>query len=423
MTDALTREVEATSSDDIEDMIAEYQKVRGPQANLSFFAFTATPRNVTLERFGSKSINGLPEPFHLYSMRQAIEEKFILDVLQHYMTYDAYYKLEKAIEDDPELSAKQGSRKVASYASLHPTAIGQKVEIIIEHCRRHVMRELDGQAKAMIVTQSREHAYRYYRSINNYIQDQEYTELGALVAFSGELNVDGITTSETQLNGFTETELPSRFDGIKPDGTNYEETYAILIVAEKYQTGFDQPKLCAMYVDRELGGLQAVQTLSRLNRTHAGKENTFTLDFRNTIGDIQEAFKPFYETTRVKDVSDPNQVYELEERLFSFDYLDREDIYEFSQVYFKQPLGASDRPRLAEIVRYAMIATIWTRMTSVKKNSGRFCRVSTVSIHSSRRWSLLKTQAWKSSTPTVNGFTECCRTARFHPKPRSPTIC
>ena len=151
MTDALTRE--ATSSDDIEDMIAAYQKSRGPQANISFFAFTATPRNVTLERFGIKGPDGLPHPFHLYSMRQAIEEGFILDVLQNYMTYKAYYQLEKAIEDDPELSGRRGQRKVARYASLHPTAIGQKVEIIVEHFRRHVMGELDGQAKAMIVTQ------------------------------------------------------------------------------------------------------------------------------------------------------------------------------------------------------------------------------------------------------------------------------
>ena len=156
MTDALTRE--ATSSDDIEDLIAEYQKQRGPQPNISFFAFTATPRNVTLERFGVMGPDGLPHPFHLYSMRQAIEEGFILDVLQNYMTYKAYYQLEKAIEDDPELNGRRGQRQVARFASLHPTAIGQKVEVIVEHFRRHVMKELDGQAKAMIVTQSREHA-------------------------------------------------------------------------------------------------------------------------------------------------------------------------------------------------------------------------------------------------------------------------
>lgn len=216
MTDALTRE--ATSSDDIEDMIAAYQKSRGPQANISFFAFTATPRNVTLERFGTKGPDGLPHPFHLYSMRQAIEEGFILDVLQNYMTYKAYYQLEKAIEDDPELSGRRGQRKVARYASLHPTAIGQKVEIIIEHFRRHVMRELNGQAKAMIVTSSREHALRYYFGVRDYLKAEGYNDLRALVAFSGDLLFEGETYTEVDLNEFSETELPGRFDGFKPDG-------------------------------------------------------------------------------------------------------------------------------------------------------------------------------------------------------------
>lgn len=352
MTDALTRE--AGSSDDIEDLIAEYQKARGPQVNISFFAFTATPRNVTLERFGVKGPDGLPHPFHLYSMRQAIEEGFILDVLQNYMTYKAYYQLEKAIEDDPELSGRKGQRKVARYASLHPTAIGQKVEIIVEHFRRHVMRDLDGQAKAMIVTQSREHALKYYFGVRSYIKTQGYADLKALVAFSGDLEVDGETWTEAELNGFSETELPGRFDGFKPDGTPYPETYQILIVAEKYQTGFDQPKLCAMYVDRKLAGLQAVQTLSRLNRTRAGKQRTFILDFQNTIEDIQEAFRPYYEATTVEAMSDPNQVYDLEGRLYKFGYLDKDEIERFAQTYFKGPLTGADRPRLEGLVRQAV---------------------------------------------------------------------
>ena len=352
MSDALTRE--ATSSDDIEDLIAEYQKARGPQSNISFFAFTATPRNVTLERFGVQGTDGLPHPFHLYSMRQAIEEKFILDVLQNYMTYKAYYQLEKAIEDDPELSGRKGQRRVARYASLHPTAIGQKVEIIVEHFRRHVMNELNGQAKAMIVTQSREHALKYYRGVQTYIQAEGYADLKALVAFSGELEHDGQTWAEAEINGFSETELPGRFDGFKPDGTPYPDTYHILIVAEKYQTGFDQPKLCAMYVDRKLSGLQAVQTLSRLNRARAGKERTYILDFQNTIEDIQTAFRPFYEATTVEAMSDPNQVYDLEGRLFKFGYLDKDEIERFAQTYFKGPLSTSDRPRLEGLVRQAV---------------------------------------------------------------------
>ncbi len=352
MTDALTRE--ADSSDDIEDIIAAYQKARGPQANISFFAFTATPRNVTLERFGTKGANGLPQPFHLYSMRQAIEEGFILDVLQNYMTYKAYYELEKAIEDDPQLSGRRGQRRVARYANLHPTAIGQKVEIIVEHFRRHVAKMLDGQAKAMIVTGSRDHALRYFFGVRDYIKAQSYADLRALVAFSGELTVDGHTYTEADLTGFSETELPGRFDGFKPDGTSYPEQYQILIVAEKYQTGFDQPKLCAMYVDRKLAGLQAVQTLSRLNRTRPGKDQTFILDFQNTIEDIQDAFRPYFEVTALEANSDPNLVYDLEGRLFKFAYLDKDEIERFAATYYKGALDGGDRARLEGLVRQAV---------------------------------------------------------------------
>lgn len=349
MSDALTRE--ATSSEDIEDLVAEYQKSRGPQPNISFIAFTATPRNVTLERFGRKGADGLPHPFHLYSMRQAIEEGFILDVLRNYMTYKAYYQLEKTIDEDPTLSSRRAQPRVARFASLHPTAIGQKVEVIVEHFRRHVARILDHQAKAMIVTQSREHALRYYFGVRDYIKAQNYTDLKALVAFSGELHVEGQTYTEADVNGFSETELPSRFEGVKPDGTPYPEQYQVLIVAEKYQTGFDQPKLCAMYVDRKLAGLQAVQTLSRLNRTALGKDETYVLDFQNTIEEIQEAFSPYFEETQLEAMSDPNLIYELEGRLFKFGYLDREEIERFASTYFKGKLDGGDRARLEGLVR------------------------------------------------------------------------
>jgi type I restriction enzyme R subunit len=352
LTDALTRE--ATSSEDIEDIVAAFQKARGPQANVSFFAFTATPRNVTLERFGIKGADGLPHPFHLYSMRQAIEEGFILDVLQNYMTYRAYYELEKAIEDDPELSGRRGQRRVARYANLHPTAIGQKVEIIVEHYRRHVMAMLNGQAKAMIVTGSRDHALRYYFGVRDYIQAQGYTGLKALVAFSGELINEGETYTEAGINGFSETELPGRFDGFRPDGTPYPDKFQILIVAEKYQTGFDQPKLCAMYVDRKLAGLQAVQTLSRLNRTTNDKDQTYILDFQNTVEEIQEAFRPYFEVTALEANSDPNLVYDLEGRLFNFGYLDKEEIERFAKTFFKGALTAVDRAQLEGLVKQAV---------------------------------------------------------------------
>ena len=344
LTDTLIRE--ATSSDEIEDLIAEYQHQRGPQANISFFAFTATPRNVTLERFGTRGPDGLPRPFHPYSMRQAIEEGFILDVLRNYMTYRAYYQLEKAIEDDPELSGRRGQRKVARFANLHPTAIGQKVEVIIEHFRRHVMRELDGQAKAMVVTQSREHALRYYIGVRDYINKNGYTDMKALVAFSGELELDGIPWTEAAINRFSETELPRRFD--TPD-------YQVLIVAEKYQTGFDQPKLCAMYVDRKLAGLQAVQTLSRLNRIYPGKnKQTFILDFQNTIEDIQAAFKPYFEVTELEAVSDPNQIYELEARIKTFGVIDAGEVDRFTETYYRGSLSPQDRIRLEGLIRQAV---------------------------------------------------------------------
>jgi type I restriction enzyme R subunit len=352
LSDTLTRE--ATSSDDIEDLIADYQRQRGPQANISFFAFTATPRNVTLERFGTPGPDGLPRPFHLYSMRQAIEEGFILDVLQYYMTYQAYFQLEKAIEDDPELNSRRGQRKVARYASLHPTHVGQKVEIIVEHFRRHVMSDINGQAKAMIVTQSREHALRYYFGVRDYLKRQGYTDQKALVAFSGDLVLDGETWTEAALNGFSETELPRRYDGVRPDGKPYPDQYQILIVAEKYQTGFDQPKLCAMYVDKKLAGLQAVQTLSRLNRSCPGKVCTFVLDFQNTIADIQIAFRPYYEATELEAVSDPNQIYELEGRLKTFGILDNGEVERFAAIFYKGPLDPSDRIKLEGLVRQAV---------------------------------------------------------------------
>lgn len=342
MSDALTRD--ANSSDDIEDMVLAFQKARGPQKNISFLAFTATPRNVTLERFGRIGSDGKPYPFHLYSMRQAIDEEFIVDVLKNYTTYGAYYQLEKTIEDDPAFKGRKAQSRVARYASLHPTAIDQKVEVIVEHFRRHVAGKLDGQAKAMIVTQSREHALRYWQQLSRYIEDKGYSGLKALVAFSGDLNVDGNVWTEATANGFAETELPKKFD------TN---EYQVLVVAEKYQTGFDQPKLVAMYVDKKLAGLQAVQTLARLNRSYGKDKPTFVLDFQNTMEDIKVAFAPFFETTTLEERTDLSQIYDLEQRISSSTYVHQDEVERFADQFFKGDLTTQDRLRLEGTVRLA----------------------------------------------------------------------
>lgn len=343
MSDALTRE--ATSSDDIEDMVLAFQKARGPQKNISFLAFTATPRNVTLERFGRIGADGKPHPFHLYSMRQAIEEEFIVDVLKNYMTYQAYYQLEKTIEDDPAFKGRKAQARVARYASLHPTAIDQKVEVIVEHFRRHVAGKLHGQAKAMIVTQSREHALRYWQRLNEYVANKGYTNLKALVAFSGDLDIDGNVWTEASANGFSETELPKKFD---------TDEYQVLVVAEKYQTGFDQPKLVAMYVDKKLAGLQAVQTLARLNRSFGKDKPTFVLDFQNTMEDVREAFAPFFEATALEERTDLNQIYDLEQRISNSTYIHKDEVERFADRFFKGDLTTQDRLALEGTVRLAV---------------------------------------------------------------------
>jgi type I restriction enzyme, R subunit len=339
----LTRDTQ--QSQNIEDIILAHQKARGPQKNISFLAFTATPKNVTLERFGTNGPDGTPHPFHLYSMRQAIEEGFILDVLQNYMTYRAYYQLEKTIEDDPEFIGKKAQARVAKYAKLHPTALDQKVEVIVEHFRRHVAGELNGQAKAMVVTQGIEHAIRYWQHINRYIEKKGYDDLKALVAFSGEKIVDGEAWTEAQANGFAETELPRKFD---------TDEFQLLVVAEKYQTGFDQPKLVAMYVDKKLAGLQAVQTLARLNRTHPLKNKTFVLDFQNTTDDIREAFAPYFETTALEDRTDINQIYDLERRVCDAIYVLKDEVERFAERFYSDDHSTQSRLQLEGIIKLAV---------------------------------------------------------------------
>lgn len=315
-------------SDLIRMSVEKSAEARGKQDNISFFAFTATPKYKTLEVFGTKNTQGKPEPFHHYSMRQAIEEGFILDVLQNYTTYTLFFKLTKAIEDDPKLNKKKGSKAIGRFVSLHPHNLAQKTEVIIEHFRASVAKKIGGKAKAMLVCGSRLHAKRYFEEFNRYIKEKEYQkELKILVAFSGKVIDDNTPegVSEPELTGFSERELPRVFD---------KAEYKILIVADKYQTGFDQPLLHTMYVDKKLSGVKAVQTLSRLNRIHPGKTDTFVLDFVNDRQTILDSFQPYYEVTTVIEETDINHLFDLKNRLDQFQVYWQKEIDDLVAVYF-----------------------------------------------------------------------------------------
>lgn len=319
---------EYDDSDFIRQEVMKSAEARGTQDNISFFAFTATPKYKTLEVFGNKNKEGKPEPFHLYSMRQAIEEGFILDVLQNYTTYNLFYKLTKSIEEDPKLNKKKAAKAIGRFVSLHPHNLSQKTEIIIEHFRNSVANKIGGKAKAMLVCGSRLHAKRYFEEFEKYIKEKGYdNDIKVLVAFSGKViddnTPDGVT--EPQLTGFSEKELPKAFE---------RNEYKILIVSDKYQTGFDQPLLHTMYVDKKLSGVKAVQTLSRLNRTNAGKTDTFVLDFVNERQTILDAFQPYYELTTVTEETDVNHLFDLKNRLDQFQVYWQKEIDDLVAVYF-----------------------------------------------------------------------------------------
>ncbi|MEI6821460.1 MAG: DEAD/DEAH box helicase family protein [Bacteroidota bacterium] len=346
---------------DLEDEInAEVEKSlrsRGHQQNISFFAFTATPKPKTLGVFGKTGLNGTPEPFHLYSMRQAIEEKFILDVLDNYTTYERYYKLTKAIKDDPELNKKKAAQAIGRFVSLHPHELAQKTEVIIEHFRQIVCKKIGGKAKAMVVTGSRLHAKRYFIEFTNYIKANNYTDIKILVAFSGKVIDDDFPNgiSEPELTGYGEKELARIFN---------QDDYKILIVAEKYQTGFDQPLLHTMYVDKILSGVKAVQTLSRLNRMYPGKEDTFILDFANDRETILNSFQPYYQKTTLSENPDPNHLYDLKNILDKKKIYWQSEIEAFANIYFKpyKLLKVKDQSAL-----YAIISPAVDRYKSIEK--------------------------------------------------------
>lgn len=325
--EGIESEIENSVQDE-DDYIRETIRKRGPQKNISLFAFTATPKAKTIEVFGFKNAEGKSMPFHLYSMRQAIEEGFILDVLKNYTTYETYYKFCKTIEDDPELNKRKAVKAIGRFASLHPTNLSQKTEVMVEHFRQVTMKKIGGKAKAMVVTASRKHALRYYLEFKDYIKEKGYANIKPLVAFSGtvidDLYPEGIT--EAQLNKFGEKELPDRF------ATN---EYQVLLVADKYQYGFDQPLLHTMYVDKKLSGVKAVQTLSRLNRTYPGKEDTFVLDFANDRQTIIDSFQPYYELTAMTETTDPNHLYDLKGKTDAANVYYQSEVDAFARVFYK----------------------------------------------------------------------------------------
>ena len=323
---------------------------RGRQQNLSFFAFTATPKGKTLQLFGSRSMDAAGEatyrPFHLYSMRQAIEEGFILDVLANYITYRRYYRLANGLSsDDPEVEKGKAAAQLARYVDLHPSNLDQRAEIIVEHFRRVTATKIGGRGKAMVVSRSRLHAVRYHEAIKRYLKKHNIVGVDALVAFSGTVmdpdDAAGVENTESNMNGFADTQTPKRFD----------EDYQVLIVAEKYQTGFDQPLLHTMYVDKKLVGVKAVQTLSRLNRMHPGKTDTFILDFVNNAEQMREEFAPFFQSTWTEE-TDPNLLYNLQTRIISHAIIDPAEQRRAVQAFLQakgQQRGAAHQTMWANI--------------------------------------------------------------------------
>jgi type I restriction enzyme R subunit len=307
-------------ADEVQDVILEIMKKRKMRDNASYFAFTATPKNATLERFGEKTPEGKFVPFHLYSMKQAIEEGFILDVLANYTTYKSYYQIEKSILDNPLFDSAKAQKKLRSYVEGHKETIAVKADIMVSHFLEQVVgpKKLKGQAKGMVVTRNIESAVRYYFAVRDALKGQPFK---VMIAFSGKKTVDGIEHTEDSINGFPSKDIEEKFDS---------DEYRLLVVANKYLTGFDQPKLSTMYVDKKLQGVLAVQALSRLNRcSHAlnkRKEDTFVLDFFNSTDDIKEAFDPFYTSTALSQATDVNVLHDTKEKL------DEVGVYEWSEV-------------------------------------------------------------------------------------------
>ncbi|MGP4672216.1 type I restriction endonuclease subunit R [Agrobacterium salinitolerans] len=335
--DGIEAAIAAQMSDEEDDDLPDDAKAamlrdalkRARQPNLSFFAFTATPKFKTKVLFDEPGPSGT-SPFHEYTMRQAIEEGFIMDVLLNYTTYKRFFGLIKQVENDPEVPRKKAAKALTRYLELHPVNIEQVVSVIVEHFRLYVMHELGGRAKAMVVTSSRLAAVKYKLAFDRYIRNNGYTGIRSLVAFSGTVEDPedpGASYTEVSMNeGLAESELPETFE---------RDDYRVLLVAEKYQTGFDQPLLQTMYVVKRLAGVQAVQTLSRLNRMAPGKARTFVLDFANEEDDIYKAFKPYYEATPIGENADPHRLSELQHKLLEWAIFASDDVNAFAEVWYR----------------------------------------------------------------------------------------
>ncbi len=331
-----------TDGGDTDALLEKLMKDRKMSSNCSYFAFTATPKKETLERFGSKDSEGQFHPFHLYSMKQAIEEGFILDVLTNYTTYRSYYELTKSIEENPEYNNDKAQKLLRSYVERDAKTIEVKAEVMLNHFDAKIFRnhKLKGKAKAMVVTKDIECAIMYYDALQE-LAKQNKLPYKILIAFSGSKNIKGREYTEAEMNGFSESKTAENFDS---------DEYRILVVANKYLTGFDQPKLCAMYIDKPLAGVLAVQALSRLNRSanDLGKlsEDLFILDFYNSKDDIKEAFDPFYTSTTLSEATDVNVLHELKTTLLSMGVFDMEEVNEFVELY----LAGADADKWSPII-------------------------------------------------------------------------
>ncbi|KAB8293649.1 helicase type I site-specific restriction-modification system restriction subunit [Bifidobacterium avesanii] len=326
-------------ADDAALRVRDELNAQGVQPNLSFYAFTATPKPSTLETFGTVNpATGKPEPFDLYSMRQAIEEGFILDVLTNYTTFKTYFQLVKNSDEDPKRKASRTKQEIMNFVKLDPSNVSKISEIIVDHFHDHVMPLLHGRAKGMVVTSSRKAAAEYFRYMQRLSAKPEYAGVKPVVAFSGKLDLGGGDVTEETLNGFPSSEIADRFN--TPE-------FNLMVVANKFQTGFDQPKLCAMYVDKKLTGVAAVQTLSRLNRICPGKQAPIVLDFANDAETIQSAFEPYYTQTDLDRVTDPNVIYDMKTALDAFQVYDEEEIAALCRVW----LGKPDVSTMPEVLR------------------------------------------------------------------------